>query len=171
LDLARLGDAATMGDRYDGAGVPAGELGFDPGAVAARALAAIDLAVVDGVHGPVLLSGWPAQWWGRSVEAHGVHTRWGRASFGLRWHGNRPAVLWQIDADPRVPVDGAAPVLTCPALDPSWRGEGWSGEALLGEVTPPDGLLDPSPPSQGSPAIEPRVVDLPAPPSEGQSFL
>jgi hypothetical protein len=171
LDLARLGDAATMGDRYDDAGVPAGELGFDPGAVAARALAAIDLAMVDGPHGPVLLSGWPEQWWGRSVEAHGVHTRWGRASFGLRWHGTRPAVLWQIDADPRVAVDDAAPVLTCPALDPSWRGEGWSGEALLGEVTPPDGLFDHPPSAADSPTIAPRVVDLPAPPSEGQSFL
>ncbi|MFN7150587.1 MAG: hypothetical protein ACK4V6_14065 [Microthrixaceae bacterium] len=171
LDLARLGDASTMGDRYDAAGVPAGELGFDPGAVAARALAAIDLAVVDGPHGPVLLSGWPEQWWGRSVEAHGVHTRWGRASFGVRWHGTRPAVLWQIDAGPRVAVDGAAPVLSCPALDPSWRGEGWSGEALLGEVTPPDGLLDPPPSTPGSTTITPRVVDLPTPPSEGQSFL
>lgn len=176
LDLARLGDASTMGDRYDDAGVPSGALGFDPGAVAARALAAIDLAMVDGPHGPVLMSGWPEQWWGRSVEAHGVHTRWGRASFGLRWHGTRPAVLWQIDADPRLEVDDATPVLACPALDPSWRGEGWSGEALLGEVAPPDGLLDPAPPTSDSPTsdsptIAPRVVDLPVPPSEGQSFL
>ncbi len=170
LDLARLGDAATMGDRYDDAGTPSGAVGYDPGAVASRALAAIELGLIDGAEGPVLLPCWPAAWWGRSVEVHGVLTRWGRASFGLRWHGARPAVLWQIEADQRNPVDGAVPVLTCPGLDPSWRGEGWSGEALLGEVAPPEGLLDPTPTAPGGPTIAPRVVDLPTPPTEGQSF-
>jgi hypothetical protein len=171
LDLARLGDAATMGDRYDDAGTPSGVMGFDPGAVAGRALAAMELGVVDGPGGPVLLSCWPDAWWGRSVEVHGVLTRWGRASFGLRWHGTRPAVLWQIERDPRISVDDAVPVLTCPGLDPSWRGEGWSGEALLGEVTPPEGMLDPTPPAAAAPTITPTLRDQPAPPAEGQSFL
>jgi hypothetical protein len=168
VDLARLGEPGAVADRYDDLGTPTGSLGYDPGAVAARALAAVDLAMLDGAEGPVLLPVWPEQWWGRSVEAHGVRTRFGRASFGLRWHGARPAVLWEVLPAEGTDEQAPAPVLTCPGLDPSWRGEGWSGEALLGAVEPPEGLVDaPSP----TPPLTPRQVDLPTAPSEGESFL
>ena len=136
-ELARLGDAGSVADRYDVDGVPNGALGHDPGAVAARASAVLDLAVRDDPAGPALLVAWPQEWWGRPLEAHGVRTRHGSVSFGLRWHGKRPAILWEIVPGPGVQVD-AAPVLTAPGLDPTWRGEGWTGEALLGEVTVPE---------------------------------
>jgi hypothetical protein len=168
LELARLGEPGAMADRYDDQGVPAGTLGYDPGAVAARAGAAIDLAMLDAPEGPVVLPVWPDAWWGRSVEAHGVVTRFGRASFAVRWHGDRPALLWEVEPTPGVDPEGPAPVLSCPGLDPAWRGSGWTGEALLGAVAAPDGLVADGPPG---PTLTPQRVDLPAPPSEGQSFL
>jgi hypothetical protein len=167
-ELARLGEPGAMADRYDDLGAPNGALGYDPGAVAARASAAIDLTMLDGQDGPVILPVWPEAWWGRSIEAHGVVTRFGRASFALRWHGDRPAVLWEVEPTPGVDPQGPAPVLSCPGLDPTWRGDGWTGEALLGAVAAPDGLVADGPPG---PTLTPQRVDLPAPPSEGQSFL
>lgn len=171
LERCRLGEPGAVVDRYDDRGVPSGSLGDDPGAVAARAAAVLDVAMVDGAAGPILLPAWPAEWWGRNLEVHGVSTRFGDASFALRWHGERPAVLWEVEAasgvDPAAPV----PVLTCPGLDPAWRGEGWTGEALLGAVAAPEGLLERA---SGAPAasvsLSPTVVDLPSPPAEGQSF-
>ena len=43
----------------------------------------------------------------------------------LRWHGPRPAVLWEID--------GPGVVLRCSGLDPSWSAATARGEALLVE--------------------------------------
>jgi hypothetical protein len=137
LALARLGSPGTLTDLVDGSGVPAGLTGFDPAAVAARLCAVLDAVVVEGREGPVVLPSWPSAWWGQSVEAHGVRTRWGAVSYGVRWHGERPAILWEVEPAPGADVDGVAPVLTAPALDPSWRGVGWSGEALLRPVEVP----------------------------------
>ncbi len=171
VELARLGEPGAVADRYDDQGTPSGVLGFDPGALAARAAAAMDLALIDGQDGPVVLPTWPASWWGRSIEAHGVVTRFGRASFALRWHGTRPALLWEVEPSDGVDPLGPPPVLRCPGLDSSWRGEGWTGEALLGEVPPPEGLVDEVPAGPTTPLpLTPRQVDLPSPPAEGQSF-
>jgi hypothetical protein len=41
----------------------------------------------------------------------------------LRWHGARPALLWELDGPP---VE-----LRCSGLDSSWVGNGARGEALL----------------------------------------
>jgi hypothetical protein len=169
LELARLGEPGAVGDRYDELGTPTGALGYDPGAVAARASAAIDLAVLDAPEGPALLPVWPEQWFGRGIEAHGVRTRFGRVSFGVRWHGNRPAVLWEVQAHPGADAE-RAPVLSSPGLDPTWRGEGWSGEALLAAVDVPAELLAEQSPGP-TPGLQPRQVDLPSAPGEGDSFL
>lgn len=172
VELSRLGEPGAVGDRYDELGTPDGELGFDPGAVAARAAAVCDVALRDDPEGPSLMPVWPESWWGRSVEAHAVLTRFGRTSFALRWHGARPAILWEVEPAPGVPADGPGPVLRCPGLDPDWRGQGWSGEALLAEVEPPADLVDRAPEAAAEGLrITPTRVDLPSPPEEGQSFL
>ncbi len=52
----------------------------------------------------------------------------GRLSFAVRWHGERPALLWELE--PR-----SGPVaLSAPGLDPSWTSSQSSGEALLAPV-------------------------------------
>jgi hypothetical protein len=72
-----------------------------------------------------LLPQFPVDWLGRSVAVHDVPTTKGRVSFALRWHGARPALLWDVPLGMRV---------RAPSLDQSWEAAGGAGEALLTEV-------------------------------------
>ncbi len=70
-------------------------------------------------------------WWGSNFEAHGL--RAGpkhRLSLGVRWHGDRPAVLWEVEGPPGL-------VLTGGAHDRSWRSSEPAGDALLAAPTSP----------------------------------
>ena len=78
----------------------------------------------DGVD---LLPHFPQEWLGQPVAVHDLPTRHGPVSFALRWHGARPALLWE------VPV-GAS--VRAPGLDGSWASSGGAGEALLAEIDP-----------------------------------
>jgi hypothetical protein len=84
-----------------------------------------------------LAPGWPSAWWGAPVSVTGLASRRGRVSWALRWHDDRPALLWEVEA--AHPGDGrlGPPRLSAPGLDPGWRGGGWRGEALLSPVPPP----------------------------------
>jgi hypothetical protein len=53
---------------------------------------------------------------------HDAPTRAGPVSFAVRWHGERPALLWTAPPGVR---------LRAPGLDPEWASEVASGEALL----------------------------------------
>jgi hypothetical protein len=88
------------------------------------------LLVHDERHGIALCSVVPEEWRGQAIEAHDVVTTSGTMSFAVRWHGARPALLWEL-------VGGAAPVrITAPGLDAAWSTTDASGEALLGAVAP-----------------------------------
>lgn len=79
-----------------------------------------------------LLPGWSLRWYGHPFEVHDLPTAAGRLSFALRWHGSRPALLWDLQ-------DGGGPAeLRSAALDPSWSAGAPRGEALLRECDPPD---------------------------------
>lgn len=65
----------------------------------------------------------PPEWTGQPVEVHDAPTHAGRVSYALRWHGDRPALLWQCER-PGV-------TLTVPGLDRSFSTAEQSGEALL----------------------------------------
>jgi hypothetical protein len=86
-----------------------------------RAVAAVERRLA---RGPALFpEGIPAAWRGSDVEAHGLAVGpAARLSFAVRWHGERPAVLWELDGD--------SVELSAPAVDPSWRTSERSGEAL-----------------------------------------
>jgi len=77
-----------------------------------------------------LLPGFPPDWLGQSVTASDLPLRAGPLSFAVRWHGVRPALLW--DAPEGVE-------LRVPALDPGWSTADRAGETLLAE--PPRLLL------------------------------
>lgn len=78
---------------------------------------------------------WPAAWLGQSVEVHDVPTRVGTVSWAVRWHGERPALLW--DVVPHDPGD-MAPAVTAPGLDPAFAVTQWSGETLLAPPQAPE---------------------------------
>lgn len=72
----------------------------------------------------------PDAWMGQPLEVHDAPTHFGRLSFALRWHDDRPALLWDL-----TPHDGVGPVtFTAPGLDPTWRSSEPRGEALLAAV-------------------------------------
>jgi hypothetical protein len=77
------------------------------------------LVVSDERTAQVMPAGFPSTWLGIDFEAHGL--RIGLAStlsFAIRWHGERPAVLWEITGPPM------------PLTHEGWSTAQLSGEAL-----------------------------------------
>ncbi|MCP3990345.1 MAG: hypothetical protein GY724_14810 [Actinomycetia bacterium] len=125
----QAGDLATVATLMEeasstGAWSRAG-LADDPVAAARFLVAARSLLIDDGGDDLVLLPGFAAAWRGANVELNDVPTRFGRLSFGIRWHGHRPALLWQLDGE------SPAPTIRCPDLDAEWSTTEARGEALL----------------------------------------
>jgi len=77
-----------------------------------------------------LLPGFSPDWLGQPLTVSAVPLRTGALSFAVRWHGARPALLWEAP-------DGVE--LRTPALDPAWSTSERAGETLLAE--PPRPLL------------------------------
>ena len=106
--------------------------------------------LVDDTHDQLRLAlVWPNEWIGLGVEVHGLPSRYGTVSWAVRWHGDRPAVLWEIDGGPK---DLKVQV---PGLDRKFQGEGCVGEELLSPVGSGFGALDsdsadPNTPSSGT---------------------
>jgi hypothetical protein len=76
----------------------------------------------------------PESWYGQGWEVHDLPTARGRLSYAVRWHGDRPAILWDLE-----PWPDSGPVrLTAPGLDPTWSSEVPKGEALLVPVALPE---------------------------------
>ena len=64
----------------------------------------------------------PRERLGQPLEVHGLPAATSTVSFALRWHGARPAVLWE--------REGAPVTLTAPHLAPGWTADAAAGEAL-----------------------------------------
>jgi hypothetical protein len=78
--------------------------------------------------GVVLPGGFPPGWLGSNFDVRSLPVSAGSTlAYAIRWHGERPAILWEVTGQP-VP-------LSAPAIDPVWRTTDPSGEALL--ATPP----------------------------------
>lgn len=73
-----------------------------------------------------LLTGMRPQWYGQSLSFSRMPTAGARLSCALRWHGARPALLWEFDGD--MPAGFS---VTCTQLDASFSSTDRSGEALL----------------------------------------
>jgi hypothetical protein len=114
-------DGGCMGDGHHG-WAAAEFLSF------VRALLVREVAA-PGEAGLALCSMLPDTWWGAGVEVHGAPTRWGVLSFAVRWHDDRPALLWELT--PHGDLDGTPIRLTAPGLDPTWSSTDLRGEALL----------------------------------------
>ena len=135
----RAGDERAAGDiasliarrRADGLAAPAAAI---PLAERLEAAAAADAAsrglFVDAVErslvsgGDVLSGGVPPNWLGANFEVHGLPTSArSTLSYAVRWHGERPALLWE--------QSGPAVVLTASGIDPTWSSSEPAGEVLL----------------------------------------
>jgi len=71
----------------------------------------------------LLANGIPSPWLGANFEIYGIPA--GPAttvSYAIRWHGDRPAVLWE--------TDGPTIELTSPVIAPQWSTGEAKGEAL-----------------------------------------
>ncbi len=73
-----------------------------------------------------LLSELPPGWEGQGIEVHDAPTRDGPVSYAVRWHGERPALLWEAPA---------ARWCSAPGLDPNWSSGAPTGDALLAAPT------------------------------------
>lgn len=90
---------------------------------AGRLLAARAAYVRDGGDGVELLAGGVDP--GVDLEVFDAPTRYGTVSFALRWHGEHPALLWEV-RDATGPVE-----LRVPVLAPGWSTTAAAGETLL----------------------------------------
>ena len=99
--------------------------------------AVLDCLVAEIPDGIVMAPALPAAWRGASADARSIGTRHGTLSYSVRWHGPRPALLWDLEpADLRTPGgEGGGPILRC-GLDESWITTEPSGEALLNSAQP-----------------------------------
>ncbi len=73
----------------------------------------------------------PTAWRGGSLEVHRAATLHGRLSYAIRWHGPRPALLWD--------ASECRARIICPSLDPVWSTSDDRGETLLAGSA--DGLV------------------------------
>lgn len=136
---ADLDRVAALGQQATEAGTWLDASGADDLVGAARYVGAVRGLLVDDESDPgrlELLPRFASAWRGGNLEVHRLPTRWGAMSFGIRWHGARPALLWQLDPHPGFPGTGAprpsaGPVLACTSLDPDWATTEHQGETLL----------------------------------------
>lgn len=114
-DLATLRRALTV-DRE----LPAAEP-TDPARAITWAELRLASPTADGV--ALLPLGLPQGWEGNNFEVYGLpNGHGGTASFAVRWHGERPAVLWE--------QTGAPVTVSSPSLAPQWSSTDAKGEAL-----------------------------------------
>jgi hypothetical protein len=68
--------------------------------------------------------GWPEGWLGAPVEAYRVPVGIAHhVSFAVRWHGERPAVLWEVEGPAGLEISGGG-------VDAAWTTVEATGEAL-----------------------------------------
>lgn len=146
-------------------------IGHDLASTAALLVAARHLLVTERPDGLALLPVFPERWYGGGIEIHDAPTAFGTVSYAIRWHGTRPALLWELDAH-----DGIEPVtLRVPGLDATWSSTEVRGETLLAEVQPPHDLEETRLVSE-HPDIDPDMrrpgtaPEVAAPPDDGGSF-
>lgn len=115
--LSRASDTVTWGE---------GDVADHGRPLADFLLAVRDGLVADDGGDLALLPAVPTSWAGESIEVHDLPTSAGRLSFAVRWHAERPALLWQCDPEPDRMVR-----VRCPGLAPTWSTTESRGEALL----------------------------------------
>jgi hypothetical protein len=131
-DLTALGDIERIRAGFSGHTAverePDSFASVQRGQSVGRFASDIESLLVD--RGVILPAGLPTTWLGVNFEVHGLPSGDRSAlGFAVRWHGDRPAVLWEQRG---MPVE-----LSAPALDDSWLTTEVSGEVLWPAPRPP----------------------------------
>lgn len=118
-------ELARLDKERDKRGVwPAGQM-----ASASRYLRMLRSVVIDDAGAELrLLPELPKLWRGRAIDVFVMPVANGHVSFGLRWHGPRPALLWEATLAPEAPLR-----ITVPGIDPAFSSVEREGEALLAD--------------------------------------
>jgi hypothetical protein len=100
----------------------------DPQRLSNQVIEAVDGLAREDSDGSIdLFSGWvTADLAGVGLAVHQVDTPFGEVSAAIRWHGARPALLWDVRCAPADRVR-----LRCSVLDTGWSTTDPVGEALL----------------------------------------
>lgn len=107
--------------------------GHEPAANAMLLLLVRDMLLSDLPAALELAPHVPPAWFGQGWEVHGAPTTHGRLSYAVRWHGDRPALLWELE-----PAGHGRTAIRAPLLDPGWSTDEPAGEALLSPVALPE---------------------------------
>ncbi len=75
-----------------------------------------------------LLGDLPLAWRGQAIDVFNAPVPHGALSFGIRWHGPRPALLWEFKGAAHAPFR-----LTCASVDPDFATTEIAGETLLAD--------------------------------------
>jgi len=148
-----LGDHTAAHDARAHSGVTsagkaaAGAGSTDDGGSAAELRNLAERLVRPSTDGLDLLVAMPEAWLGQPIEVHGLATPLGRLSLAVRWHAERPALLWELEPHPLPRPEVNPAVLRVPRLDRAFSTTEPSGEALLAA---PAGWV----PSGAAPSIE-----------------
>lgn len=92
----------------------------DPAIAAATAIAVRNMVVADRDKAIDVLPGYTEAWRGRSIEVTALPTNHGAISFAVRWHGDKPALLWEAHSP-----------LCASAISKTWSSAARSGEELV----------------------------------------
>ena len=133
-----------------------------------RDIVSLERSIANGTD--LFPGGVPAAWLGQNFEVYGVPAGPdAEVSFALRWHGERPAVLWECTGEPIT--------LTSSGAAPGWRTTERTGETLwpvpAGAVPMAPDLLGEGSADAGRTATGdagPAAARPDTPPSDGISF-
>jgi len=96
---------------------------------AAELVTAVRSIAVDDAGGELrVLAALPAMWRGRTIDAFALPVANGTLSYGIRWHGPRPALLWEANLAPEAPFQ-----ISAPGIDPAFHSTERAGETLLAD--------------------------------------
>ncbi len=104
-----------------------------------------------------LFPSYTSKWFNLPVEVSSMPTSNGEVGYAVRWHGDRPALIWEGNINSQT-------TFTSPGFDPAWQSNEARGEALLPQQKPDEIAI----PLISSPIQKPVIT--PSKPEKGDNF-
>tara|TARA_B100000700_G_C15008979_1_gene839971 strand:- start:1112 stop:2047 length:936 start_codon:yes stop_codon:yes gene_type:complete len=104
-----------------------------------------------------LFPSYTSKWFNVPLEVNNMPTSHGEVGYAVRWHGDRPALLWEGKINTQA-------AFTSPGFDPTWKSNELRGEALLPQQKPDEIPI----PLISSPSQKPSIAT--SKPEKGNNF-